>query len=615
MENSLNEVGLSGKTDDGNVGDDLLNWTPGCITLTGEEYDTLTREDKNELNDLLGFPNIVLDKYTPEERVDLITNKYKINLEKKPFLKELVENDGVYKKSITGYSDIKNEFLKLVDVDNIQEEIDKLKKRITDKDIFKYLDVVTECTLRRDRGYKRLDDDGLYYTYFMSMEHCRNHVFEGLGYIQIYGKDGLYNVNSKMVDGYRKSLNILKRLKVLQIKTVKGKETYSFEGLDKFYFIDELNKNYKLTWNPNKDKMFTENKVDYFNEYTPIQYQGIDHGKDLSPVYYHIEHYLCSDNKPVYNYFISIISDMIRNPGRKLPVCIVMNGEGGVGKSFLFDKLFRKLFGDMYGFRSNKISGKFNKELENKVCFLIEELSHQDNKNESNIIKDMISNPRIRIERKGMDSYEIENCIRFFICSNGDWSVRIENNNSSRRYLVCDVSEEIPDYEYFNRLSELIKGDKRKGYEDEKVLQETIEQFIYDMGKIDLSVLEQDPPETESKKISQSYSKGIPEKQLEGFFDTILNNEGYLDNFQNLKILDPDNDMEINSTFFWNYFTEYLKERRQPVPDGFNHYGRILSKWFGKNCSKPGTKVVNGKRSRILSFPKLETVENILSLD
>jgi hypothetical protein len=477
-----------------------------------------------------------------------------------------------------------------------------------------YWDFLKELIMNDDKGYKRLDDDGLYYTYFLNMEHCRNHVFEGLGYIQIYGKDGLYNVNSKMVDGYRKSLNILKRLKVLQVKTVKGKETCSFEGLDKFYFIDELNKNYKLTWNPNKDKMFTENKVDYLNEFTPIQYQGIDHGKDLSPVYYHIEHYLCGDNKPVYNYFISVISDMIRNPERKLPICIVMNGEGGVGKSFLFDKLFRKLFGDMYGFRSNKISGKFNKELENKVCFLIEELSHQDNKNESNIIKDMISNPRIRIERKGMDSYEIENCIRFFICSNGDWSVRIENNNSSRRYLVCDVSEEIPDYEYFNRLSELIKGDKRKGYENEEVLQETIEQFIYDMGKIDLSVLEQDPPETESKKISQSYSKGIPEKQLEGFFEVIINNGGYYGNINFIQILDTKNDYEINSYHFWDCFTEHLKDRRQQIPDSFSSYGRILSKWFGKNYSRLDTKVVNGKRNRILTFPKIEDVEGILSL-
>jgi hypothetical protein len=306
---------------------------------------------------------------------------------------------------------------------------------------------------------------------------------------------------------------------------------------------------------------------------------------------------------------------MIRNPGRKLPICIVMNGEGGVGKSFLFDKLFRHLFGDMYGVRSNKISGKFNKELENKVCFLIEELSHQDNKNESNIIKDMISNPKIRIERKGMDSYEVENCIRFFICSNGDWSIRIENNNSSRRYLVCDVTAEIPDNEYFGTLSELIKGDKRKGYENEKALTETIEQFIFDMEKIDLSVLETDPPETESKKISQSYSKGIPEKQLEAFFDNIISTEGNFNSYpKSVQILDHDKDMEINSALFWDCFEQYLKDRRQPIPEGYNHYGRILSKWFGKDYSKRDTKVVNGTRGHIFTFPKIEVVEDILGL-
>jgi hypothetical protein len=226
----------------------------------------------------------------------------------------------------------------------------------------------------------------------------------------------------------------------------------------------------------------------------------------------------------------------------------------------------------------------------------------------------MISNPRIRIERKGIDSYEIENCIRFFICSNGEWSIRIENNNSSRRYLVCDVSEEIPDPEHFNKLSELIKGDKRKGYEDEKVLTETIEQFIYDMEQIDLSVLETDPPETESKKLSQGYSKGIPEKQLETFLELLIGNEGYFSSGeQSTQILDHEKNTDIFSNLFWDCFINFLKDRRQQIPDGFSNYGRILTKWFGKEYSKLDTKMKDGKRNRILTFPTIEEVDNILN--
>jgi hypothetical protein len=274
------------------------------------------------------------------------------------------------------------------------------------------------------------------------------------------------------------------------------------------------------------------------------------------------------------------------------------------------------MLGDMFGHGSNKISGRFNSILENKICFLIEELTHQNNVDESNLLKDYVSNPEITIERKGMEPYYVLNCIRFFICSNGDWSVRIENNNSSRRYLVCDVSYEIPSKEYFDQLSELIKGDKRKGYVDEKVLKETIEQFIYDMSKIDLSILDQDPPMTESKKLSQSFSKGIPEKQLSDFFWTVINNDGiYRTPIDSTPILDPDNDNEVNSYYFWECFKNYLKENRQQPPNGFNHYGRILSKWFGKNYSRIDTKVVNGKRSRVLTFPKIEVVEEKIGLE
>jgi hypothetical protein len=636
-ENSMNEVGLDNgvKLSDGNgmpdeevdyelkvLGLDEFykkqNWSDDCeksaIDRLNRECPKLSGWTSKErlVKDNVEFNPMRILVFPKEKRLELI-KKYRLENSSVGVFENIIKNNGEYLEMMAKYSELKNGLLGIIDKDDIENEIKKLKEYISIKDD-EYVNLLTECSLVRDKGYKRLENDDLYYTYFLTMEHCRNYVFESLGYIQIYGKDGLYNVNSKTVDGYRKSLNILKCLKVLRIKTLKGKETYTFESLDKYYFIDDRNKNHKLTWNPNKNKRFTDNKVDYFNEYTPIKYQGTEHGKDLSLVYYHIRHYLCSDNEPVYNYFISVIADMIRNPGRKLPICIVMNGEGGMGKSFLFDKLFRHLFGDMYGVRSNKVSGKFNRELENKVCFLIEELSHQDNKNESNIIKDMISNPKIRIERKGIDSYEVENCIRFFICSNGDWSIRIENNNSSRRYLVCDVCTEIPEPEHFNKLSELIKGDKRKGYENEQVLTETIEQFIFDMGKIDLSVLETDPPETESKKISQSYSKGIPEKQLETFFQTVISCEGYYDYVKQIKILDTDNDTEVKSNIFWNCFEQYLKDRRQPVPEGFSNYGRILSKWFGKDCSKVDTKIKDGKRNRILTFPKIEVVEGILDL-
>jgi hypothetical protein len=81
-----------------------------------------------------------------------------------------------------------------------------------------------------------------------------------------------------------------------------------------------------------------------------------------------------------------------------------------------------------------------------------------------------------------------------------------------------------------------------------------------------------------------------------------------------VQILEHDKDIEINSALFWNCFEQYLKYRRQPIPEGYNHYGRILSKWFGKDYSKRDTKVVNGARGHIFTFPKIEIVEDILDI-
>jgi hypothetical protein len=576
----------------------------------------MSKEEYREF--LINDPDWLLWNYTIEKQVDDIK---KYNLDGIPIFKKTLdigENilriKGKYK--FNTFVDIKDIFTDILNIntDIRKDVIDGLKVYCQD-DKKEYFDVLKEMVLNDDKGLKKCDEDNLNYIYFMNIENCRNYVFEDLGLIQIHGHTGLYDTISKTKIDYQKSKDILKRIKILQIKKLKDKEAFSFDSLSRFFFIDELNKNFKLTWNPNKKKTFYENGVEYYNEYSPITYQGINHNKDLSLIYYHVKHYLCSDNEEVYNYFISIISDMIYNPGRKLPVSVIMNGDGGIGKSFLFDKLFSKIFDNMYGTISNKFPSRFNSVLENKLCFLIEEFSHQDNVNESNILKNYISNPVISIERKGFEPYFSVNCIRFFICSNGEWSVRIENNNSSRRYLLCDVSETKPDNGHFEKLSELIKGDKRRGYENEEVLKETIEQFIYDMGQIDTSILETDPPETESKKLSQSFSKGIQEKQLEGFFEKVINCNGHYNSFNDcIKILDTDNDFEINSYQFWNCFIDFLKDMRQQVPNGFSNYGRILSKWFGKDYSKVDTKFIDGKRNRIYTFPRIEVVEEKLNL-
>jgi hypothetical protein len=540
-------------------------------------------------------------------------------LEDIPEFKSIIEINNhvvnIRNKYITfEFTDVKNIFTDILELDKeIREDviniISKSHCKVDNQDFF---DLLKEIVLNDDNGLQKIDDNGINYTYFMDIENCRNYIFN-LGLIQLYSHDGLYNTISKNKLSNIKSKYILKRMKILKIRNSKGKETYSFVGLDRYYFTDDKNKDYKLTWEPNKNKTYTENGIDYYNEYSPIKYQGIDHKKNLSLIYHHIKYYLCGDNEEVYNYFISVISDMIYNPGRKLPVSIIMNGGGGVGKSFLFDKLFSKLFGDMFGSISNKFPSRFNSVLENKLCFLIEEFSHQDNINESNILKNYISNPTILIERKGLEPHTSVNCIRFFICSNGDWSVRIENNNSSRRYLVCDVSETKPDNKHFEDLSILIKGDKRRGYENETVLKETIEQFIHDMSLIDISVLENDPPETESKRVSQSYSKSIPEKQLEEFFENILSCNGHYNTFNDsIKILDEDNEHEINSNKFKDCFFDFLKDRRQQIPNGFSNYGRILSKWFGKELSKLDTKLVGGKRGRVYKFPTLGVVEDLI---
>ncbi len=89
------------------------------------------------------------------------------------------------------------------------------------------------------------------------------------------------------------------------------------------------------------------------------------------------------------------------------------------------------------------LTGRFNSELEGKVLFCIDELYANENFAVSNAIKNKVTEPRLSIERKGIDSYSIDNFCNFYANSNHLTPVGLEKDD--RRWEVYSVEHSVED--------------------------------------------------------------------------------------------------------------------------------------------------------------------------
>nr|WP_281729468.1 primase-helicase family protein [Proteus mirabilis] len=116
-----------------------------------------------------------------------------------------------------------------------------------------------------------------------------------------------------------------------------------------------------------------------------------------------------------------------------------MRSGQGYGKGSLM-KPFSSIFGVhyMHSTNSKDISSNFNSVLENKLMVFFDEAFAGTNQ-ATDTLKGLITEDKLRIERKGFDTYFVDNYIRIVMASNRENIIRFEKDE--RRYLYIDVPE------------------------------------------------------------------------------------------------------------------------------------------------------------------------------
>lgn len=101
--------------------------------------------------------------------------------------------------------------------------------------------------------------------------------------------------------------------------------------------------------------------------------------------------------------------------------------------------------------QEDHLTGRFNGHLQDALLTFADEVVYGGSKKTAGTLKAMVTEPKLTVERKGVDAYSFKNCARVGIASNEDWF--IPAGPQSRRWLVLDVlPDKANDEKWFNDI-------------------------------------------------------------------------------------------------------------------------------------------------------------------
>jgi hypothetical protein len=128
----------------------------------------------------------------------------------------------------------------------------------------------------------------------------------------------------------------------------------------------------------------------------------------------------------------------IQYPDRPGEVALVIRGEEGAGKGTIVKQLGR-IFGVHYlhVWQAKHLVGNFNAHLQHCSCLYADEAFYAGDRQHESTLKALITEPTLMVEPKGLNPYQVRNCIHLYMTSNSDWVVPA--GAMARRFLVLDA--------------------------------------------------------------------------------------------------------------------------------------------------------------------------------
>ena len=200
-------------------------------------------------------------------------------------------------------------------------------------------------------------------------------------------------------------------------------------------------------------KADAEKQVNLFDGFAMEPKEG-----DVQPMMQLIQYLVsraCSnadDTDEVFNWLMCWLAYPLQHPGAKLRTAVVMHGDEGAGKNFLFDTvvaIYGK-YGALVG--QDELEDKFNDWRSCKLFVVGDEVSSRaELVHNKNRLKALITSPTVQINPKNLPRREERNHMNIVFLSNELQPLALDN--SDRRYLVV-YTPRAKDFEFYRKLGE-----------------------------------------------------------------------------------------------------------------------------------------------------------------
>jgi hypothetical protein len=183
---------------------------------------------------------------------------------------------------------------------------------------------------------------------------------------------------------------------------------------------------------------------------------------------------LCGGRQSEYQYLIKYLAHALQRPWEKPGVMVVLLGGQGIGKGTLA-KILQKMWSATF-LQTNRIKqvvGDFNGSLERAYIVFLDEALFVGDRNSSDALKSLVTEPTISINEKHQPTRQIKSYHRFISATNSDHFKATDRDD--RRDFVLRVSEHRKgDYAFWDALNAEIENG-------------SVEAFTHELLAIDLT--------------------------------------------------------------------------------------------------------------------------------
>ena len=201
--------------------------------------------------------------------------------------------------------------------------------------------------------------------------------------------------------------------------------------------IFDIPKPYSMRFDPNKESMFEEDGVSFVNSYRAPEFEndkykgekGVKMLKRLLADLFPDREHQCL--------VLDFMAHIVKHPGKKLMYAMLIKGCQNEGKS-LFYNLMERMLGvsncSVVG--TNQIKERFNGWAADKLLCMVEEVrvSGREAHEILDSLKPLVTNRRVAIEKKGVESATMRNFCNLYLATNYDDAIPIDDGDT--RYMI-----------------------------------------------------------------------------------------------------------------------------------------------------------------------------------